>query len=425
VFTDLARDASWVSRRFILDGWLYRHSCFVAAKMMRSERRRQAREQAAAIMNQQNFEPPKEALWPQLASVLDQAMSQLNQADRDAIVLRFFQNRDLRQVGAVIGVSEDTAQKRVSRALEKLRHLLLKQGVTSSTAALVTVLAGYTVTAAPVGLAASISSAALASAATSGGVSLALLKLMAITKFKIAVSTVVIAGIGTTLVLEHQALTKLREQNRALQAQLGQFALIAQDHQRLSNLLAQATVKSSLPEDQFRELLKLRGEVGLARRLAQENPKLRSENTKLRSAAKVVNEPPPKEPEDPAEAEFQKETQRRKDYQSQWGMMFQMYASKANDKSPDNWEQVADQIPPAERGSFLSFATNNFEIVYHGKLSEPNSGETILIREIQARRSPTGEWIKTYTFADGHTETHTEPDGNFQAWEKQHLAGAR
>ena len=423
VFADLARRAATLSQDALLGGWLHRRTCHVAASTMRSERRRQNRERQAAEMNIQP--DPSEASFEQIAPVLDEAINQLGAEDRAAITLRFFEGRDLHSVGEALGSNADAAQKRVTRALAKLRGLLAGRGVRASGAALAAMLSAQAVTAAPVGLAASISSAALASAATSGGVTLTLVKLMTMAKLKIAVSTVVIAGIGTTLVLEHQALTKLREQNRALQAQLEQSALIAQDHQRLSNLLAQSTVKSSLPEDQFRELLKLRGEVGLARRLKDENPKLRSENTKLRSASKGVNAPAPKEPEDPAEAEFQKETQRRKDYQSQWGMMFMNYANKANGQSPDTWDQVAHDMDSANRESFLSFATDNFEIVYHGKLSEPNSGETILFREKQARRSPTGEWIKTYCFADGHTETHTEPDGNFEAWERQHLAGAR
>jgi hypothetical protein len=250
------------------------------------------------------------------------------------------------------------------------------------------------------------------------------LKHMVMTKRKI-ISAAVVVGIGMALILGHQSLSGLREQNQALQAQLEQFGTMAQENQRLTNLLAQSSSQSTLPQDQFYELLKLRGEVGLARRLKAENPKLRSQNAKLRSASEAVSAPAPKEPEDPAEREFQQETQRRMDYQSQWGMMFIMYADKANGQSPDTWEQVADQIDAANRESFLSFATNNFEIVYHGKLSEPNSGETILFRERQARRSSAGEWIKTYCFADGHTEVHSEPDGNFEPWEQQRLAGTR
>ncbi len=69
-------------------------------------------------------------------------MTRLKQADRDASALRFLQNQDLRQVGAAMGVSEDTAQKRVSRALERLRKLLAGRGITSAATMLGAVLAG-------------------------------------------------------------------------------------------------------------------------------------------------------------------------------------------------------------------------------------------------------------------------------------------
>lgn len=222
VFTDLARDAQAISGRYVLGGWLYRHACYVAAQTMRSERRRQARERAAVVMNESDTQ--EAGLWRQIAPVLDEAMAQLNMADRSALVLRFIENKDLRQVGAAIGVSEDTAQKRVSRALEKLRQLLLKQGVTSSTGALAVILGGYTVSAAPAGLAASVASAALASAGGGSVALLTLLKIMALTKLKLAAGVVVIAGIGTTLVVEQQRSNKLREENHALQEQIDQLA---------------------------------------------------------------------------------------------------------------------------------------------------------------------------------------------------------
>jgi hypothetical protein len=83
-------------------------------------------------------------------------------ADRDALVLRFFQDQDLRRVGSALGIGEDAAQKRVSRALERLRELLAKRGVTSTASALAIVLAANTLTAAPAGLSGRATSAALA-----------------------------------------------------------------------------------------------------------------------------------------------------------------------------------------------------------------------------------------------------------------------
>jgi hypothetical protein len=89
-----------------------------------------------------------------------------------------------------------------------------------------------------------------------------------------------------------------------------------------------------------------------------------------------------------------------------------------------------DQIPPEARAAFLNQATNNYEIVYHGETaycgatsnSPAKGGETLLFREKQARRSPKGDWVKVYGYVDGRAEAHTEPSGNFSAWEAQHMA---
>ena len=58
--------------------------------------------------------------WTQIAPLLDGALEQLGQNDHDAVVLRFFEGRNFKEVGAALGASEDAAKKRVNRALEKL-----------------------------------------------------------------------------------------------------------------------------------------------------------------------------------------------------------------------------------------------------------------------------------------------------------------
>src|ERR1035441_715189 len=121
VFADLARKAGSVPQDAVLAGWLYRHAWFTAAKMVRSERRRQTREQTA--MEMRALDDNTGSPWEQIAPHLDEGLNQLSAADRDAIVLRFFKKQDFRVIGTTLGVSEDTAQKRVSRALKKLRGL--------------------------------------------------------------------------------------------------------------------------------------------------------------------------------------------------------------------------------------------------------------------------------------------------------------
>src|SRR5262249_37436508 len=150
-----------------------------------------------------------------IAPHLDEGLNQLSDADRDALILRFLEQQDLRTVGIALGVGEDAAQKRVSRALEKLRSALHRRGVTLTAAAIGSVLATQTMTAAPAGLTVTVTSASVAAGATAGtGVSLAIMKVMAMTKLQLtAVGVVLIAAVATPLVLEHRSLNQAHDEN--------------------------------------------------------------------------------------------------------------------------------------------------------------------------------------------------------------------
>ncbi len=166
VFAELARQARTLSSEATIGGWLHRCTCHVAANMMRGERRRQNREREAVEMNALH-ENGDEAL-AQVAPVLDEAINELNAQDRQAILLRFFEHCDLRAVGDAFGSNENAAQKRVSRALEKLRVLLVRCGVTLSGTALALALGSQSASAAPAGLAIAVSTTALTTAAHTG-----------------------------------------------------------------------------------------------------------------------------------------------------------------------------------------------------------------------------------------------------------------
>src|SRR6266576_2763430 len=127
VFIDLARLACTLSREVMLGGWLHHHCCFVARKVRRAERRRAARERQAIEMNA--LRDDSQVSVSEIAHILDDAIDQLSTQDRASIVLRFFEQRDFRSVGEVLGISENTARMRVTRALEKLGKLLKRQGI--------------------------------------------------------------------------------------------------------------------------------------------------------------------------------------------------------------------------------------------------------------------------------------------------------
>src|ERR1039457_500751 len=156
VFVDLARKARTLPQEVRLGGWLHRDACLVAGHTMRGERRRQSRERQAVEMNV--LENHSEADFSQVA--LDEAINELGEADRTAILLRFFEQQDFRAVGQALGSNEDAARMRVNRALEKLESLLNQRGVTTSAGALAIALSANAVQTAPAGLTATISTAA-------------------------------------------------------------------------------------------------------------------------------------------------------------------------------------------------------------------------------------------------------------------------
>jgi RNA polymerase sigma factor (sigma-70 family) len=237
VFSELARQARPLSRHPALIGWLYTTTRQMARHAIRSNQRRAAREQTAHSMNELLHPPAAEPDWERLRPVLDDAMHELNQADRVAVLLRFFSNKSLREVGLALGLTENAARMRVERALDKLRRGLARKGVTSTSAALALALSSAAVNSAPAGFVSTLAGAALAGVTSKTGTTLSLLKFMAATKLKIGLSSLAIVGAAVTLVLEHQALLNSRDENDALRRQLAQ---LKSDNDSLSRRLARA-----------------------------------------------------------------------------------------------------------------------------------------------------------------------------------------
>ncbi|MDR3460151.1 MAG: sigma-70 family RNA polymerase sigma factor [Verrucomicrobiae bacterium] len=210
VFIILARKADRLKNETVLAGWLCRTAHFTARNALKAEHRRQRREQEAYMNSLQPETEPD--VWPQISPLLDAAVAELNEADRNAIVLRYYQQKPLGEVGKILGLSADTAQKRVARGLEKLRKYFNRRGVTLTVTVIASTVAANSVQAAPVTLAKTVSVVAVAKGTMAGSSTLTLikgaLKIMAWQKTKTAllIGAAVILAVGTaTLVVQHRA----------------------------------------------------------------------------------------------------------------------------------------------------------------------------------------------------------------------------
>jgi RNA polymerase sigma factor (sigma-70 family) len=199
VFIILAQKAGRLSDKTILTGWLFRTVRYVALAQVRVAAKRRQHEQEANMQSEIQQAAP-DVFWEQMSPLLDEALATLGETDRLAVLLRFFENKSLAEVGSQLGTGEDTARKRVSRALEKLHRYFSKRGVSSTTAIIASTISAKSIQAAPAVLAKSLSALAIAKGAAASASTLTLikgaLKIMAWTKAK----TTIVIGIGILLV---------------------------------------------------------------------------------------------------------------------------------------------------------------------------------------------------------------------------------
>lgn len=261
VFTALARKAEMLSHRPSVSGWLYRSTHFAASDLVRAERRRRTREQEAF-----NMDSPANSSdhvdWDRIRPVLDAAIADLGERDRDAISLRFLEGRSFAEIGAKLQSSENTARMRVERALDKLHAALTRRGVTSTAAAIGIAVANQASMAAPLGMAANVTSSALAS--VSSGTAFTTVGFFLMNK----ISTAIVGAVALTASVvgyeevranrelraelrppsvSNSDLVKSQEENRSLNAALKSLGLKNPEAEELARLQERATRLSARP----------------------------------------------------------------------------------------------------------------------------------------------------------------------------------
>ena len=219
VFVALAQNARQLAGHPVLSGWLHRTAQNLAANTVRANVRRQTREQVAVAMKELHANESDTA-WEHIAPHLDAALAELAEADRDALLLRYFERKSAHDIAQTLGISDEAAQKRVSRAVERLREIFTRRNVTIGAAGLVALISANAVQSAPIGLATSISAAGvITGAAVSTSAVMAATTTIAMTilqKTLVIATAAVLAGAG---IYEARQAAELRAQNQALQQQ--------------------------------------------------------------------------------------------------------------------------------------------------------------------------------------------------------------
>lgn len=237
VFSDLARKAPALRNRAALGGWLHIAAQVTAAAVVRAEQRRKTREASTAAMQDSTFPPRDQADLSALQPALDEALVGLKDTEREAIVLRFFQQRSFAEVGAALRVSEDGARKRVERALEKLRRGLARRGITATAVAVGAALGAVGTIAVPALVASRVASGALAGAAAGGGATSVFWAAVA----QAAWPAAAVVAVATSLcVVQQNRQRALAGELERLRIGTGEMAAVRAENDRLAGALATA-----------------------------------------------------------------------------------------------------------------------------------------------------------------------------------------
>ena len=242
---------------------------------------------------------------------------------------------------------------------------------------------------------------------------------MKTTTFKLGVvCAVVLASMVTPMVIKHNAGVRLHEMNAVLRQQAERLAQLAGQNQRLSNLVAQA--KPPLSDEQFGELLRLRGEMGILRQQTNAIQKLRAENRRL--AARLTTAQ--KREGRMSAAQFEEELLAEKleamsNICRELQPALRSFANDHTNQAPRNLQQLRDYFPASE-GPMVGLFSFGF---VRGRPPIVVSGDALILRDTELHRKPDGKWARFYAYGDGRIVEATSDDGNFDTWEKQHGIG--
>jgi RNA polymerase sigma factor (sigma-70 family) len=416
VFADLARKADRLSEDTVLAGWLHRAVSFAARRALRDQSRRRSRERIAMELESLHAKAPAKDELDMLLPFVDEAIAKLEPKDRDAVILRFFGKLSLADLGAVLGIGEDAAQKRVQRALQRMRVYFRRRGLGASTALVVGVLGAAGSQAAPAGSAVAIA----ASSITIAGASSAALfgssishSLAALTTMKTSIlTTAIVAGVIIAPIVyqehEHAAL-QAAGADLAAKLQMSQ-GLGPGQLQNLQQELAQLRAG-------HQELAQLRAEA-VALRTPELNRKLVLQD-RLESARSALVAAQARTTRVQASIQAQDLALKRVDDMKKLGLAALLWSADNGHQLPTTLRALTDHLTNTD--DFESF-TAPYEFFDQGRPPEKGDPNLILFREKEPRPLPDGTWTRAYTMRDGSVQQVRSDTEDFSKWEHQHTA---
>lgn len=407
VFVEMARQSAGLLKHPTLAGWLYITTRNIAGHARRQQDRRSRRELATMSENTDHSRPSTPDGWDNLRPILDDAMAELSEKDRLAILLRYFEDQDLKQVGSALGLGDNAARMRVQRALEKLKALLERKGITTSTAGLGLLLTTHAATAAPSALSLQITAAAgLAASAklsvTSGTVALTSLAMKSPTILGLT-AAIIVAPLIYQEHLIRKARTELSEIPglvHSINAPLASAGQEGYSQTELDKLRAESA-----------ELADLRNEVTrIQTELGVEKQTLLANATRDLLAAEAAVQA--------AKEETESRALRTKtiNFMKMLGLAARVHATDNQDQFPTSFDQISkilsDSLPK-------DLSLDRFEFYPQSRQVLETEPQLILFHEKEPRKLPDGSWEKVYGLADGSVQTARSTTGDFSKWEQE------
>jgi RNA polymerase sigma factor (sigma-70 family) len=386
VFCDLARKARSLPENTVLVGWLHRAACHAAGKTVRGNARRAERERLAMNLQDPAGSAADARIAETLQPVVDEALAALSAEDRDAVLLRFFGKKSFAEVGVALGVSDDTAQKRVSRALDRLRDQFQARGLSVSAGAVAAAMNAAGAEVAPAFLSAGITATAVGSVSSvSWFASLALMKTPAI------IATV--AALGIAAAYQTHALGKARQENAAMLKQIEE-----------GRSPAVSTIPPSAPisdPEKDAEILRLRAKVAELMRKPKSQAVASSPVKDAVSGNKIVTAGAAPNTSG-AEEKFLARSASRINAGKNLGLDARVYSQQNQDILPTSFEQIREAAPLSFTGKYAGgMSIEQFEFFPQPRSISERESQLILFREKQMEFDLNAMPTRVYVFADG------------------------